>query len=64
VAFLRNVLIYFDPYTRKRLLKKVYDALAPGGYLFTGASETADVSELKFEVLSPSIFRKPFGHGA
>jgi chemotaxis protein methyltransferase CheR len=64
VVFLRNVMIYFEPDTRKILLKKVYDALAPGGYLFTGASETADVSGLPFEVLSPSIFRKPFGHGA
>jgi chemotaxis protein methyltransferase CheR len=59
VAFIRNVMIYFEPDTRKQLIKKVYDALMPGGYLFIGASETVDLTEIPFEVLSPSIFRKP-----
>lgn len=59
VVFLRNVLIYFDGTTRKRLLKKVYDVIMPGGYLFIGASETADLTDIPFEVVSPSIFRKP-----
>jgi chemotaxis protein methyltransferase CheR len=58
-VFLRNVMIYFDPPTRNRVMTKVYDVLVPGGYLFVGASETMDLSGLKFEVVGPSIFRKP-----
>ncbi len=36
----RNVLIYFDIPTKKRILGQLYDALAPGGHLLLGAAET------------------------
>jgi chemotaxis protein methyltransferase CheR len=36
----RNVLIYFDVETRKRVLAGIRGQLAPGGYLLLGASET------------------------
>jgi chemotaxis protein methyltransferase CheR len=39
VVLLRNVLIYFDLPTRRRVLAAVADALAPGGHLVLGASE-------------------------
>ena len=58
VVFLRNVLIYFDEPTKKTLLRKIYDCLEPGGYLFLGKTETLDRTEVPFKLVKPSIFRK------
>ncbi len=38
--FCRNVLIYFDDDSRKRVLASLYDALNPGGYVFLGHAES------------------------
>lgn len=40
LLFLRNVLIYFDVETRRRILRKVRRHLRPDGYLIMGAAET------------------------
>jgi chemotaxis protein methyltransferase CheR len=40
VVFCRNVLIYFDISTRKRILEHVGAQMAPGGVLYLGAAET------------------------
>jgi chemotaxis protein methyltransferase CheR len=40
VIFCRNVLIYFDDKAKQKVIKNLYDALKPGGYLFIGVSET------------------------
>ena len=60
--FLRNVMIYFDERTKAELLRKVYDSLEPGGYLFIGMTETLDRNTVPFQIIQPSIFRKQGGN--
>lgn len=58
VVFLRNVMIYFDSKTKQELIRKVYQSMEPGGYLFIGRTETIDRSVAPFQMIQPSIFRK------
>ncbi|HEY3756176.1 MAG TPA: protein-glutamate O-methyltransferase CheR [Opitutaceae bacterium] len=51
VLFLRNVMIYFDVETRKRILKQVRNVLAPGGYLSLGGAETTMNLDPTFEAV-------------
>ena len=44
IIFLRNVFIYFDIKTRKKILERIVDdCLAPGGYLFVSINEIASL---------------------
>ena len=58
VVFLRNVMIYFDDKTKLNLLNKIYDHLAPGGYLFVGTTESVSRNGTKFKYVEPSIYQK------
>ncbi len=58
VVFLRNVMIYFDHDTKRKLIQKIYDVMEPGGYLFVGRTETIERDSVPFQLVSPSIFRK------
>ncbi len=40
VIFCRNVLIYFDARSKRKVVSGLYDSLRPGGYLFIGKSES------------------------
>jgi chemotaxis protein methyltransferase CheR len=49
VVFMRNVLIYFNPETKKTILGKVRQILRPDGYLFLGSAETTINLDSKFK---------------
>jgi chemotaxis protein methyltransferase CheR len=63
----RNVLIYFDMDTRKRILAGIRGQMFPGGYLILGSSETTFNLDTGFErkTISGSIvYQKPPAGGA
>ncbi len=58
VIFCRNVIIYFDKETKQRLVDRYAEALAPGGYLVIGHSESLYKVSERFESLGNTIYRK------
>lgn len=58
VIFCRNVLIYFDKPTQKKVLSKFMDYLEKGGYLFLGHSETIFDMDLPLKTVAPTVFQK------
>lgn len=61
-VFCRNVLIYFDQGSRRRVIDNLYERLVPGGYLFLGHSESLLNVSTAFELahLSTDLaYRKP-----
>ena len=58
LVFLRNVMIYFNEKTKNELLKRIYDHMEYGGYLFVGTTESIDKSATPFQYVQPSIYRK------
>ncbi len=58
VVFLRNVMIYFQDDTKYNLIKKIYDYMEPGGYLFIGTTENLNRNKTQFQYVQPSIYRK------
>ncbi|MGQ3685534.1 MAG: CheR family methyltransferase [Candidatus Loosdrechtia sp.] len=56
--FCRNVMIYFDPETQRKLVTNLYNCLPKGGYLFIGHSETLSRSKSDFKYIQPAIYQK------
>ncbi len=61
LLLLRNVLIYFDPDTRRRILQRVRTVLRPDGYLLLGGAETSLGSDDGFArvQIGRSVFYRP-----
>lgn len=56
----RNVVIYFTEETKALLYKKLFQALKPGGVLFTGSTEQIlQFREIGFESLAIFFYRRP-----
>ena len=58
VIFCRNVVIYFDKETQRKLVSRYREALADDGYLILGHSETLFRVSEDFELVGNTIYRK------
>jgi chemotaxis protein methyltransferase CheR len=64
LAFVRNVLIYFDAAGQQSVLENVQRAIAPDGVLVIGESESLSRFETGFVFEQPLIYRnRGAGHG-
>lgn len=58
IVFLRNVLIYFNPETKRNVIARVLETLSPGGYLLIGHSDSLGQVDRRLEPVAPAIYRK------
>jgi chemotaxis protein methyltransferase CheR len=58
MIFCRNVLIYFDKPTQAKVLSRLCDCLAPGGFLYVGHSETVTGISLPVRQVANTVFKK------
>ncbi len=58
VIFCRNVMIYFDKSTQEGLVNRLAGCLEPGGYLFTGHSESLNGIKHPLQYVRAAIYRK------
>ena len=56
--FCRNVIIYFDPPTQVRVIRRLVDALRVGGLLFLGHSESLREPDNRLLAEGPTTFRR------
>ncbi|MGH7444487.1 MAG: CheR family methyltransferase, partial [Longimicrobiales bacterium] len=54
----RNVMIYFDKATQQSLVQRFWEKLTPGGYLFTGHSESLAGLEHAFRYVQPAVYQR------
>lgn len=59
VIFLRNVMIYFDIETKRKVLQRILPLLRPGGYFMISHSENLNGITDALKTVRPSIYRKP-----
>jgi len=62
VVLCRNVIIYFDQQTKKRVIDTFYDRLRPGGYLLLGHAESLLTLSSAFELChlrNDLVYRRP-----
>ena len=58
VIFCRNVVIYFNKDTQKKLFNRFADMLSTGGYLCVGHSESLHGVSTRFQLLGNTIYKK------
>jgi chemotaxis protein methyltransferase CheR len=58
IIFCRNVMIYFDTATQERLVRRFYDMLTDGGYLYVGHAESLTSMRHAFRYVRPAVYAK------
>ena len=58
MVFCRNVMIYFDPPTQRRVLERIHGVLRPGGLLYVGHSENFTDSRDLFRLRGKTIYER------
>ena len=58
LIFCRNVIIYFDKETQRRLIARFADTLSDGGYLILGHSESLYNVSDRFSLIGQTVYRK------
>jgi len=58
IVFCRNVMIYFDNPTQRRVLERMHAALQPGGLLYVGHSENFTESRDLFKLRGKTIYER------
>jgi len=64
LVFLKNVLIYFDPESKQRVMQHVRAAIRPGGVLIAGAAEGVAELVKDFQRVQPWLYRKSSEQGS
>ncbi len=59
VIFLRNVMIYFEPATKRQVVARLTPLLKPGGHFIIGHSESLNGINDQMKLVAPTIYRKP-----
>jgi chemotaxis protein methyltransferase CheR len=59
VIFLRNVMIYFDNETKRKVVARLVEKLRPGGYFIVGHSESLNGINETVKPVKPTIYRLP-----
>jgi len=58
VVFCRNVMIYFDGATQRKVLERIYRVMAPGGLLFVGHAENFTESRDLFVLKGKTVYER------
>lgn len=58
LVFCRNVMIYFDQQTQRRVLERIHAVLKPGGLLFVGHAENFSDSKDLFALKGKTVYER------
>jgi chemotaxis protein methyltransferase CheR len=58
VVFCRNVMIYFDAATQRKVLERIHRVMVPGGLLFVGHAENFSESRDLFVLKGKTVYER------
>jgi chemotaxis protein methyltransferase CheR len=58
IVFCRNVMIYFDAPTQRRVLERIHRVMKPGGWLYVGHSENFSEARDLFRLRGKTIYER------